>query len=85
MFLKRKILKRIHLFIPNSSEKFKTTLGKIHILMIGILRVSDKVAVRDYTTANSKWKFCRIISRDGELYHTVKVYGNLVWRHVEQF
>ncbi|GBM55826.1 hypothetical protein AVEN_105543-1 [Araneus ventricosus] len=44
----------------------------------------DKVAVRIYRAANSKWKFGKIVDRDDTLHYTVEVQGTLVRRHVDQ-
>ncbi|GBO11345.1 hypothetical protein AVEN_215241-1 [Araneus ventricosus] len=42
------------------------------------------LAVRVYRAANLKWKFGKIMNRDGALHYTVDVQGNLVIRHVDQ-
>ncbi|GBN68939.1 Transposon Tf2-6 polyprotein [Araneus ventricosus] len=46
--------------------------------------IGDKVSVRIYRAANSKWKFGKIVNRDGVLHYTVEVQGTLVRRHVDQ-
>ncbi|GBN45088.1 hypothetical protein AVEN_98139-1 [Araneus ventricosus] len=46
--------------------------------------IGDKVAVRIYRAANSKWKFSKIVNGDGVLHYTVEVQGTLVRRHVDQ-
>ncbi|GBN92806.1 hypothetical protein AVEN_52800-1, partial [Araneus ventricosus] len=50
----------------------------------GKFDIGDKVAVRIYRAANSKWKFGKIVNRDGVLHYTVEVQGTLVRRHVDQ-
>lgn len=47
-------------------------------------KADDKVAIRDCSADNAKWKFDRIIRRDGELYYIINVQGNLVSRHIDQ-
>lgn len=41
--------------------------------------------MRDYKSANSKWKFERIINKYGTLYYTFDVQGAQVNRHVYHF
>lgn len=44
----------------------------------------DTVAVSDYRSANLKWKFGRIINKDGALHYTINVQGALVRRYIDQ-
>ncbi|CAL1270593.1 unnamed protein product [Larinioides sclopetarius] len=60
----------------------KNVLDELHAGHLGI--VGDKVAVRVYRAANSKWKFGKIVNRDGALHYTIEVQGTLVRRHVDQ-
>ncbi|GBO02098.1 Uncharacterized protein K02A2.6 [Araneus ventricosus] len=46
--------------------------------------IQQKVAVRIYRAANSKWKFGKIVNRDGVLHYTIEVQRTLVRRHVDQ-
>ncbi|GFT56265.1 uncharacterized protein K02A2.6 [Trichonephila clavipes] len=45
--------------------------------------VGDRVAVRVYRAANTRWKFGSIVNQDGTL-HYIDVQGTLVRRHVDQ-
>ncbi|CAL1280831.1 unnamed protein product [Larinioides sclopetarius] len=60
----------------------KNVLDELHAGHLGI--VGDKVAVRVYRAANSKWTFGKIVNRDGALHYTIEVQGTLVRRHVDQ-
>ncbi|GFS72504.1 uncharacterized protein K02A2.6 [Trichonephila clavipes] len=46
--------------------------------------VGDRVAVRVYRAANTRWKFGTIVSQDGVLHYIIDVQGTLVRRHVDQ-
>ncbi|GFR05777.1 integrase_H2C2 domain-containing protein [Trichonephila clavata] len=46
--------------------------------------VGDRVAVRVYRAANTRWKFGTIVNQDGVLHYIIDVQGTLVRRHVVQ-
>ncbi|GFW38192.1 uncharacterized protein K02A2.6 [Trichonephila clavipes] len=46
--------------------------------------VGDRVAVRVYRAANTRWKFGTIVNQDGVLHYIIEVQGTLVRRHVDQ-
>ncbi|GFR15194.1 transposon Tf2-9 polyprotein [Trichonephila clavata] len=46
--------------------------------------VADRVAVRVYTAADTRWKFGTIVSQDGVIQYTIDVQGALVKRNVDQ-
>ncbi|GFS67492.1 uncharacterized protein K02A2.6 [Trichonephila clavipes] len=46
--------------------------------------VGDRVAVRVYKAANTRWKFGTIVNQDGVLHYIIDVQGTLVRRHVDQ-
>ncbi|GFX32151.1 transposon Tf2-9 polyprotein [Trichonephila clavipes] len=46
--------------------------------------VGDRVAVRVYRAANTRWKFGTIVNQDGVLHYIIDVQGTLVRRHVDQ-
>ncbi|GFT82100.1 uncharacterized protein K02A2.6 [Trichonephila clavipes] len=46
--------------------------------------VGDRVAVRAYRAANTRWKFGTIVNQDGVLHYIIDVQGTLVRRHVDQ-
>ncbi|GFW21110.1 uncharacterized protein K02A2.6 [Trichonephila clavipes] len=46
--------------------------------------VGDRVAVRVYRAANTRWKFGTIVIQDGVLHYIIDVQGTLVRRHVDQ-
>ncbi|GBO24037.1 Transposon Tf2-8 polyprotein [Araneus ventricosus] len=82
LFLKREIRTRIDLLLPELKSRVQDRIRK------GVFElkfdIGDKVAVRIYRAANSKWKFGKIVNRDGVLHYTVEVQGTLVRRHVDQ-
>ncbi|CAL1281113.1 unnamed protein product [Larinioides sclopetarius] len=57
---------------------------QIPSLQKAVVQVGNKVAVRVYRAANSKWAFGKIVNRDGALHYTIEVQGTLVRRHVDQ-
>ncbi|GFR06294.1 uncharacterized protein K02A2.6, partial [Trichonephila clavata] len=46
--------------------------------------VGDRVAVRVYRAANTRWKFGTIVNQDGVLHYIIDVQGTLVRRRVDQ-
>ncbi|GFR31446.1 transposon Tf2-9 polyprotein [Trichonephila clavata] len=46
--------------------------------------VGDRVAVRVYRAANTRWKFGTIVNQDGVLHYIIDVQGTLMRRHVDQ-
>ncbi|GFT40934.1 transposon Tf2-8 polyprotein [Trichonephila clavipes] len=46
--------------------------------------VGDRVAVRVYRAANTRWKFGTIVNQGGVLHYIIDVQGTLVRRHVDQ-
>ncbi|GFT87225.1 uncharacterized protein K02A2.6 [Trichonephila clavipes] len=46
--------------------------------------VGDRVAVRVYRAANTRWKFGTIVNQDGVLHYIIDVQGTLVRRHADQ-
>ncbi|GFW55210.1 uncharacterized protein K02A2.6 [Trichonephila clavipes] len=46
--------------------------------------VGDRVAVRVYRAANTRWKFGTIVNQDGVLHYIIDVQGTLVRRYVDQ-
>jgi hypothetical protein len=85
MFLKRDIRTRIDLLLPNERSRIEGRIRKnSYTFRDRIFNEGEKVAVRDYGSANARWKFGRVVSRDGALHYTVEVQGNLVRRHTDQ-
>ncbi|GFR09671.1 transposon Tf2-9 polyprotein [Trichonephila clavata] len=46
--------------------------------------VGDRVTVRVYRAANTRWKFGTIVNQDGVLHYIIDVQGTLERRHVDQ-
>ncbi|GBL74225.1 hypothetical protein AVEN_235234-1, partial [Araneus ventricosus] len=85
LFLKREIRTRIDLLLPELKSRVQDRIRKgIFEFRDRKFDIGDKVAVRIYRAANSKWKFGKIVNRDGALHYTVEVQGTLVRRHVDQ-
>ncbi|GFW75598.1 transposon Tf2-6 polyprotein [Trichonephila clavipes] len=77
-------------FKPSSNgqaERYVATLKQSLRAMHKIRRkfdVGDRVAVRVYRAANTRWKFGTIVNQDGVLHYIIDVQGTLVRRHVDQ-
>ncbi|GBO10588.1 Uncharacterized protein K02A2.6 [Araneus ventricosus] len=85
LFLKREIRTRIDLLLPELKSRVQDRIRKGEFeFRDRKFDVGDKVAVRIYRAANSKWKFGKILNRDGVLHYTVEVQGTVVRRHVDQ-
>ncbi|GBM87345.1 Uncharacterized protein K02A2.6 [Araneus ventricosus] len=85
LFLKREIRTRIDLLLPELKSSVRDRIRKgVFEFRDRKFDIGDKVAVRIYRAANSKWKFGKIVNRDGVLHYTVEVQGTLVRRHVDQ-
>ncbi|GBL82600.1 Uncharacterized protein K02A2.6 [Araneus ventricosus] len=83
--LKREIRRRIDLLLPELKSRVQDRIRNgVFELRDRKFDIGDKVAVRIYRAANSKWKFGKIVNRDGVLHCTVEVQGTLVRRHVNQ-
>lgn len=84
LFLKREIRTRLDLLLPDQKERIHHKIRKDVYFQDRKFEVGDKVAIRDYRSANSRWKIGTILNQDGELHYTVNVNGNLDRRHVDQ-
>ncbi|GBM69241.1 Uncharacterized protein K02A2.6 [Araneus ventricosus] len=85
LFLKREIRTRIDLLLTELKSRVQDRIRKgVFEFRDRKFDIGDKVAVRIYRAANSKWKFGKIVNRDGVLHYTVEVQGTLVRRHVDQ-
>ncbi|GBO36404.1 Uncharacterized protein K02A2.6 [Araneus ventricosus] len=85
LFLKREIRTRIDLLLPELKSRVQDRIRKgVFEFRDRKFDIGDKVIVRIYRAANSKWKFGKIGNRDGVLHYTVEVQGTLVRRHVDQ-
>lgn len=85
LFLKRDVRTRIDLLLPQLKSRIQDKIRK-GVFEFGDRKfdIGDSVAVRDYKSANSKWKFGKIINKDGALHYTINVQGALVRRHIDQ-
>lgn len=84
LFLKRDIQSRIDLLLPQLKSRIQEKYGReLFEFRDRNFDISDSVIVRDYKSANSKWKFVRIIHKD-TLHYSINVQGPLVRHHVDQ-
>ncbi|GFR27000.1 transposon Tf2-9 polyprotein [Trichonephila clavata] len=84
-FLKRDIRTRIDLLLPELKTKIQDKLRRDNFeLRDRKFDVGDRVAVRVYRAANTRWKFGTILNQDGVLHYIIDVQGTLVRRHVDQ-
>lgn len=85
LFLKREIRTRIDLVVPNLKRRVEEHIRKdTYDFKDRNFDIGDKVAIRDYRAANSRWKIGTVINKDGALHYTVDVQGTLFRRHVDQ-
>ncbi|GBO27140.1 hypothetical protein AVEN_147301-1 [Araneus ventricosus] len=82
LFSKREIRTTIHLPMPELKSRVQDRIRKgVFEFRDRKFDIGDKVAVRVYRAANSKWNFGKIVNRDGALHYSVEVQGTLVRRH----
>ncbi|GBN11788.1 Uncharacterized protein K02A2.6 [Araneus ventricosus] len=85
LFLKTEIRTRIDLLLPELKSRVQDRIRKgVFEFRDRKFDIGDKVAVRIYRAANSKWKFGKIVNGDGVFHYTVEVQGTLVRRLVDQ-
>ncbi|GFX10764.1 uncharacterized protein K02A2.6 [Trichonephila clavipes] len=83
LFLKRDIRTRIDLLLPELKTKIQDKLRRDNFeFRDRKFDVGDRVAVRVYRAANTRWKFGTIVNQDGVLHYIIDVQGTLVRRHV---
>ncbi|GFU23753.1 uncharacterized protein K02A2.6 [Trichonephila clavipes] len=76
---------RIDLFLPELKTKIQDKLRRDNFeFRDRKFDVGDRVAVRVYRAANTRWKFGTIVNQDGVLHYIIDVQGTLVRRHVDQ-
>ncbi|GFW20867.1 uncharacterized protein K02A2.6 [Trichonephila clavipes] len=84
LFLKRDIRTRIDLLFSELKTKIQDKLRRDNFeFRDRKFDVGDRVAVRVYRAANTRWKFGTIVNQDGVLHYTIDVQGTLVRRHVD--
>ncbi|GFV72286.1 uncharacterized protein K02A2.6 [Trichonephila clavipes] len=85
LFLKRDIRTRIDLLLPELKTKIQDKLRRDNFeFRDRKFDVGDRVAVRVYRAAKTRWKFGTIVNQDGVLHYIIDVQGTLVRRHVDQ-
>ncbi|GFT19252.1 uncharacterized protein K02A2.6 [Trichonephila clavipes] len=85
LLLKRDIRTRIDLLLPELKTKIQDKLRRDNFeFRDRKFDVGDRVAVRVYRAANTRWKFGTIVNQDGVLHYIIDVQGTLVRRHVDQ-
>ncbi|GFX28529.1 uncharacterized protein K02A2.6 [Trichonephila clavipes] len=85
LFLKRDTRTRIDLLLPELKTKIQDKLRRDNFeFRDRKFDVGDRVAVRVYRAANTRWKFGTIVNQDGVLHYIIDVQGTLVRRHVDQ-
>ncbi|GFW63077.1 uncharacterized protein K02A2.6 [Trichonephila clavipes] len=76
---------RIDLLLPELKTKIQDKLRRDNFeFRDKKFDVGDRVAVRVYRAANTRWKFGTIVNQDGVLHYIIDVQGTLVRRHVDQ-
>ncbi|GFQ73918.1 uncharacterized protein K02A2.6 [Trichonephila clavata] len=79
LFLKRNIRTRIDLLLPELKTKIQDKLRRDNFeFRDRKFDVGDRVAVRVYRAANTRWKFGTIVNQDGVLHYIIDVQGTLV-------
>ncbi|GFW42104.1 transposon Tf2-9 polyprotein [Trichonephila clavipes] len=85
LFLKIDIRTRIDLLLSELKTKIQDKLRRDNFeFRDRKFDVGDRVAVRVYRAANTRWKFGTIVNQDGVLHYIIEVQGTLVRRHVDQ-
>ncbi|GFX74229.1 uncharacterized protein K02A2.6 [Trichonephila clavipes] len=85
VILKRDIRTRIDLLLPELKTKIQDKLRRDNFeFRDRKFDVGDRVSVRVYRAANTRWKFGTIVNQDGVLHYIIDVQGTLVRRHVDQ-
>ncbi|GFX79428.1 uncharacterized protein K02A2.6 [Trichonephila clavipes] len=85
LFLKRDARTRIDLLLPELKTKIQDKLRRDHFeFRDRKFDVGDRMAVRVYRAANTRWKFGTIVNQDGVLHYIIDVHGTLVRRHVDE-
>ncbi|GFR08755.1 t-complex protein 1 subunit delta [Trichonephila clavata] len=85
LFLKRDIRTRIDLHLPEFKIKIQDKLRRDNFeFRDRKFDVGDRVDVRVYRAANTRWKFGTIVNQDGVLHYIIDVQRTLVRRHVDQ-
>ncbi|XP_054724307.1 uncharacterized protein K02A2.6-like [Uloborus diversus] len=85
LFLKREIRTRIDLVRPNLKQRVEDRIRKdSYHFKDRSFEIGDRVAIRDYRSANRRWKIGTVINKDGVLHYTIDVQGTLIRRHIDQ-
>ncbi|GFQ97795.1 uncharacterized protein K02A2.6 [Trichonephila clavata] len=78
LFLKRDIRTRIDLLLPELKTKIQDKLRRDNFeFRDRKFDVGDRVVVRVYRAANTRWKFGTIVNQDGVLHYIIDVQGTL--------
>ncbi|GFR28335.1 transposon Tf2-9 polyprotein [Trichonephila clavata] len=78
LFLKRDIRTRIDLLLPELKTKIQDKLRRDNSeFRERKFDVGDRVAVRVYRAANTRWKFGTIVNQDGVFHYIIDVQGTL--------
>ncbi|XP_035230356.1 uncharacterized protein LOC118202304 [Stegodyphus dumicola] len=84
LFLKREIRNRIDLVVPNLRRRVEERIRRnTYDFKDKNFEIGEKVAIRDYISANSRWKISRVTNKDGALHYTINVQGTLLRRNVK--
>ncbi|GFW99387.1 uncharacterized protein K02A2.6 [Trichonephila clavipes] len=71
-------------FKPSSNGQAERYVATLKQSLRAMHKYEDRVAVRVYRAANTRWKFGTIVNQDGVLHYIIDVQGTLVRRHVDQ-
>ncbi|GFX59064.1 transposon Tf2-9 polyprotein [Trichonephila clavipes] len=78
LFLKRDTRTRIDLLVPELKKNIQDKLRRDNFeFRDRKFDVGDRVAVRVYREANTRWKFGTIVNQDGVLHYIIDVQGTL--------
>ncbi|XP_054708519.1 uncharacterized protein K02A2.6-like [Uloborus diversus] len=85
LLMKREIRTRIDLVKPDLHARVQDRIRKDNFQFSDrVFRIGDNVAVRNYRHGDKRWKFGKVVSKDGQLHYTINVNGQLWRRHVDQ-
>ncbi|GFV73383.1 uncharacterized protein K02A2.6 [Trichonephila clavipes] len=71
-------------FKPSSNGQAERYVATLKQSLRAMHKYEDRVAVRVYRAANTRWKFGTIVNQDGVLHYIIDVQGTLVRLHVDQ-
>lgn len=83
LFLNRQIRSLLDVFRPDLKTKVEKNRADFEFRDVNYV-IGEKVALRNYSSANKKWEIGTIINKDGVLHYTVQLGDKLIRRHSNQ-